>query len=240
MDFCYYISPNVYKWAPSLFWRLWLAGSVPEYCQSQNVNKPLIGWWPVRIGLPPRPPSTHTKKRNNWPCGFKASRVRWWKGIRRGGFKAPQRRTPIGPEAIWVKRESMGILQRKGEIISWIFQIIGVSFPHKCGTVAADHYEKSWMQVKLEWMRAEEATRPVERRGSTAVERPRRGALSQETISEVRPGHCGKNERGGGGRADWFRLMWNLTSGETSSLCFGFEFRWGRKCLHGWRMQRTM
>lgn len=149
---------------------------------------------------PPRPPSTHTKKRNNWPCGFKASRVRWWKGIRRGGFKAPQRRTPIGPEAIWVKRESMGILQRKGEIISWIFQIIGVSFPHKCGTVAADHYEKSWMQVKLEWMRAEEATRPVERRGSTAVERPRRGALSQETISEVRPGHCGKNERGGGTR----------------------------------------
>lgn len=150
MDFCYYIIPNVYKWASSLFWRLWLAGSVPEYCQSQNVNKPLIGWRPVRIGSPP----PQKKKRNNWPCGFKASRVRWWKGIRRGGFKAPQRRTPIGPEAIWVKRESMGILQRRGEIISWIFQIVGDGFPHKCGR---DHYEKSRTQVKLEWTRAEEA-----------------------------------------------------------------------------------
>lgn len=67
------------------------------------------------------------KKGNNWPRGFKASRVRWWKGIRRGSFEAPQRRTPVGPGALWVKRESKGMLQR-GEIICWIFKIIEVSF----------------------------------------------------------------------------------------------------------------
>lgn len=49
------------------------------------------------------------------------------------------------------------------------------------------------MQVKLEKMQAEEAARPGDWRGSSAGERPCRSALSQETKSEPRRGHCGKN-----------------------------------------------
>lgn len=121
MDCGYDIILNVYKLTPhpttttTMYVGLWLAGTTPEHCQSQNVNKTLIGCWPVRIGL-------SEKKGNNWPCGFKASRVRWWKGIRRAGFKAPQRRTPIGPGAIWVKRESKGILQRGGKLYVGYFK----------------------------------------------------------------------------------------------------------------------
>lgn len=139
MDLGYYIMLNVYKWIPRNMKRR-LVGAVPKHCQSQSVNKILIGCWPVRIGLPV------WKKGNNWPCGFKASPLRWWKGIRGDGFKAAQRRTPIGPEAIWVKRESKGILQR-GEIICWIFKIIVVSFrrnvQRRC-FVAMKSYENKW------------------------------------------------------------------------------------------------
>lgn len=55
-------------------------------------------------------------------------------------------------------------------------------------------------------MRAEESARPGNWRGSTAVERPRRSAPAQETKSERRRGHCGKNACGGGGRR---KLIWS-------------------------------
>lgn len=161
------------------------------------------------------------------------------KGDKTRRFQGAPKADPYWPWSDMSQAWINGNTAEKGEIISWIFQIIGVSFPHTCGTVAADHYEKSRMQVKREWMRAEEAARPVERRGSTAVERPRRGALSHGQNLRFGAVTAVKTRRGGK-RADWYRLMWNLTSGETSSLRFGFEFRWGRKCLHGWRMQRTM
>lgn len=92
---------------PLLYACFWLAGTRTEHCQSQNVNKTLIGCWPVRIGL-----SGREKKAITGPAVSRRPRLDDERGIRRNGFKAPQRRTPIGPEAIWVKRESKGILQR--------------------------------------------------------------------------------------------------------------------------------
>lgn len=99
---------------PLLYARFWLAGSVPEHCQSQSVNKTLIGCWPVRIGL-----VWKKKKAITGPAVSRRPRVRWWKWIKKkgggGSFKAPQRRTPIGPGAIWVKRESKGRLRSERE-----------------------------------------------------------------------------------------------------------------------------
>lgn len=129
--------------------------SPPPPLSSAAPNKPMIGWHGARAlsvteckqdcdWLLASPHWAVWKKGNNWPCGFKASRVRWWKGIRGGGFKAPHRRTPIGPGAIWVKRESKGILQReRGQIICWIFKIIEVRFRIKTWTSGDRSFARS-------------------------------------------------------------------------------------------------
>lgn len=163
------------------------------------------------------------KKGNNWPCGFKASPVRWWKGIRRDGFKAAQRRTPIGPEAIWVKRESKGILQR-GEIICWIFKIIEVSLSEKCAAAMRNRSEKLWKQVKRARKhnnaRLEAAHECERRRGKKnllAVDRPAEVRFNGENLHEAR--HHFKV---------WLRevcpggLMWSKLKKKTNAICFCF------------------